>query len=217
MNRRVAVALLRHLGHEPDLACDGEEACEMASRARYDLVLMDLRMPRLDGFEAARRIRARCGPTSPRIVALTANPVCEEWERCQAAGIDECLVKPVSVPELAAALRRAVGGQPRLDLGPAEELGPEGLREMAAVFLVDAPELLRSLQRALAEGQAEAMGRAAHALKGSFLVLGAGQAVGLCHDLERMAREGGLLLARERVHELEGELERMKARLEQVV
>jgi CheY-like chemotaxis protein len=98
--------MLDRLGAMVDTAADGEAAIEKASTWRYDLILMDVQMPLVDGFEATRRIRTGGGPSAAtRIVALTANAFTEDTERCLAAGMDAHLTKPVRRATLVKLLR----------------------------------------------------------------------------------------------------------------
>ncbi len=107
VNQRLAVRLLERLGCRADAVGDGAEALEALDRIDYDLVLMDCRMPGMDGYEAARRIRSSAAGDVP-IVALTASAFPGDRERCLAAGMDDHLVKPVAREALAEALRRFV-------------------------------------------------------------------------------------------------------------
>ncbi|MEZ4446595.1 MAG: response regulator [Polyangiaceae bacterium] len=104
INQRVALALLAKLGFEADLAKDGVEAVEAAERRAYDVILMDMQMPRMDGAEATRRIRAQAGP-GPVIVALTANSIAEHRRACLEAGMNAYLEKPIRHAELERLLR----------------------------------------------------------------------------------------------------------------
>ena len=107
INRTVAAALLQHLGLEVTLAEGGRAAVELALKQRFDLVLMDLQMPDLDGAEATRRLRAHEGSTRRTpVLALTASALPEELAACLAAGMDEALTKPIQLPELRRALSR---------------------------------------------------------------------------------------------------------------
>jgi PAS domain S-box-containing protein len=107
VNQRVGQLMLTRLGHRVHTAEDGVEALAATHASRYDVVLMDLRMPHMDGLEAARRIRAEI-PTArqPRIVALTANVFVEARDACRAAGMDDYLAKPLRSVDLEAALAR---------------------------------------------------------------------------------------------------------------
>ena len=105
VNQRVAVGLLRHLGIAPDVVETGRAAVAAVAAGRYDAVLMDVQMPEMDGLDATRAIRPAGGP-QPAIIALTANAVVGDAERCRAAGMDDYLVKPVRLDALADALGR---------------------------------------------------------------------------------------------------------------
>jgi PAS domain S-box-containing protein len=108
MNRRLALILLERMGYTADVATNGREAVEAVDRAAYDVVLMDIQMPEVDGMEAARQIRAAHPDGGrPRIVALTANAMAEDREAAVAAGMDDYLAKPIRPAELADALRRS--------------------------------------------------------------------------------------------------------------
>jgi PAS domain S-box-containing protein len=158
VNRKVAVALLSRQGHAVTVANDGAEALEHVRRDRFDVVLMDMQMPRMDGLEAARRIRAMPGVrgTIP-IVALTANALAGDAERCRAAGMNDHVPKPIVPEALAAALARQCGtsvvaagasapeevdGEVLLDPQPLESLtevlGEEELQQLLQEFLEDA-------------------------------------------------------------------------------
>ncbi|MDE2455490.1 MAG: PAS domain S-box protein [Burkholderiales bacterium] len=100
VNQEVTTELLRDVGLEVDLANDGLEAVEKAASGRYDLVLMDLQMPRLDGLEATRRIRARDPGVRLPILAMTANAFVEDKARCHEAGMDDFISKPVDADNL---------------------------------------------------------------------------------------------------------------------
>jgi CheY-like chemotaxis protein len=107
VNQKVAQKLLERMGYQADVANDGREALEALERRPYDVILMDVQMPELDGLAATREVRARWPKErQPRIVALTANAMAEDRAACLAAGMDDFLGKPVSAAQLAAALER---------------------------------------------------------------------------------------------------------------
>jgi CheY-like chemotaxis protein len=108
MNRRLALILLERMGYAADVATNGREAVEAVERAPYDVVLMDIQMPEVDGMEATRQIReAHDDGARPRIIALTANAMADDREAATAAGMDDYLAKPIRPAELADALRRS--------------------------------------------------------------------------------------------------------------
>ncbi len=112
VNRKLALALLARMGYEADVAHDGLEALSALRERVYDVVLMDVEMPELDGLEATRRIRHELTPDrQPRIIAMTANAMEGDRERCLAAGMDDYLPKPIRIGDLRRALGRVAAGQ----------------------------------------------------------------------------------------------------------
>ena len=111
VNQRVALKLLERLGYRADVASNGFEVLEALARQPYDLILMDVQMPEMDGLEATRAIGARWAlGERPRIVAMTANAMAGDREMCLAAGMDDYITKPIRVDALVEALMLA---QPR--------------------------------------------------------------------------------------------------------
>jgi signal transduction histidine kinase/DNA-binding response OmpR family regulator len=113
VNQKLALRLLRQIGYEAQVAGDGQQAIDAIEETPFDVVLMDVQMPELDGLEATRRIRARWPDRHLRIVAMTANAMAGDREACLAAGMDDYLSKPIRPAELTAALERV----PALDDG----------------------------------------------------------------------------------------------------
>jgi len=108
VNQKLALRLLQQMGYRADVASNGIEAIECIQRQPYDVVLMDVQMPEMDGLEASRRITAKWMPNQrPRIVAMTANAMQGDREECLAAGMDDYLTKPIRVEQLVAALQVA--------------------------------------------------------------------------------------------------------------
>ena len=218
VNRIVARGLLESLGFAVELAEDGREALAMLERGRYDLVLMDLQMPVLDGFAATRALRAREERTGARrlpVVAMTAAAVTGERERCLAAGMDDFLTKPVALATLTSVLARwvpvlgevdAPGPRPPqdapvspyLDLLRLEELrelspGDTGFLDRAIDGVLDrAPATLADLWRAVEGAESATLASTAHALKGSALNLGLVAVGEQCRALEALGRSGTL-------------------------
>ncbi|HEY3755070.1 MAG TPA: ATP-binding protein [Opitutaceae bacterium] len=107
VNQKVALGLLLRLGYRAELASNGREAVERALQGGFDLILMDLQMPEMDGLQASREIRKKLPKDKqPKIIALTANAMQGDRELCLSAGMDDYVAKPVKLPEVAAAIRR---------------------------------------------------------------------------------------------------------------
>jgi PAS domain S-box-containing protein len=124
VNQQVALLLLRKLGYRADMAADGLEALQALEREPYDVVLMDVQMPKMDGLEATRRIHQRWPEARrPHVIAATANAMREEREACLAAGMDDYLSKPIRMEELAAALSRCRPHHAPPPPAPARESG----------------------------------------------------------------------------------------------
>jgi CheY-like chemotaxis protein len=108
VNQKLALRLLAQLGYRADVAGNGLEVIAALERQSYDIVLMDVQMPELDGLEATRRIRAQwTPPRGPRIIAMTANAMQGDREDCLAAGMDDYISKPIRVHDLLSALQRS--------------------------------------------------------------------------------------------------------------
>jgi CheY-like chemotaxis protein/HPt (histidine-containing phosphotransfer) domain-containing protein len=225
VNQRVAQQLVRRLGYAADLVSNGLEAIDAVERQDYDVVLMDLQMPEMDGLQAARWIRQRRGPGSrPRLVAMTANALPGDREACLAAGMDGYVAKPIELSALAAALRGA-GLSPapapteppppwrRLDgLGrddpvfdrnrldelrslDDDEVAAPLLNDLVARFLADTPGHVELLRLALAGGDGGALAASSHRLLSVTDNLGARRMALLCAEIEQHARLGRLAQA----------------------
>ena len=187
VNQKVAVRQLERLGFAADAVANGIEAVEATARGDYALVLMDVQMPEMDGFAAAREIRRReTGKRTP-IVALTANALTGDRERCLAAGMDDYLSKPIVESELARVLERFVPAVPVLDahvLANLQVLGDDFFRELVALYLADTPRRLADIRAAAGRGDAAGVARAAHALLSSSGNIGAAKVRDLCIAIE---------------------------------
>jgi signal transduction histidine kinase/DNA-binding NarL/FixJ family response regulator len=202
VNVQVARAFLERLGVAVDVARNGFEAIAAVAKYPYSAVLMDVRMPEMDGLEATRRILAerRDGPR-PRIIAMTANAMWEDRRACLAAGMDDFVSKPIALDALIAALVRA--GVPVRDRAPSPRLDPavvESLRslceetgtsfsELLAEHRTSAGALCDAVARAVAAGDRSAVEHAAHTLRGSSATFGDRDVADLCATLERLARD----------------------------
>ena len=211
VNRTVLIQQLDIIGFQADTAEDGQEALEMFDSGRYALVLTDLNMPRVDGYELARAIRRHereAGAPRTPIIALTANVMQGEPQKCMEAGMDDFAAKPTTIPFLAAKLRRWL---PHLDW-PAQDAGsleangaevPAGLDsavldeltagdpDLAATVMSDFLEAsdadLRAVKDAAAAGDLEQVRRSAHRIKGAGRMVGATELTALAEELETAA------------------------------
>jgi CheY-like chemotaxis protein len=105
VNQKLAVRILAKLGYDPDIVENGKEVLEEVSKEKYDLILMDVQMPEMDGLEASRMIRL-CLDVQPVIVAMTANAMQGDREECLANGMDDYISKPVNIEELVIILEK---------------------------------------------------------------------------------------------------------------
>src|SRR2546426_9937111 len=205
VNQQVAVAMLLKRGHTVDTVNNGREAVAAVRRRAYDVVLMDIQMPEMDGVEATAAIRSLPHGKDLPIVALTAHALSGERENCLARGMTGYLAKPFKAHELFAVLEGSVGGgheKPGAEAALAGvpvdlEAFRSTLREAGAEEAVDsildtfarqAPERMAALVAALASRVASDVARAAHALRGAAGTIGARGLAGL---LERMETAGG--------------------------
>ncbi|HEY7153301.1 MAG TPA: response regulator [Gemmataceae bacterium] len=221
VNQKLAVRLLEKQGHSVTLAGTGAEAVRAVERQAFDLVLMDVQMPEMDGFEATAAIRARerdSGRHLP-ILAMTAYAMKGDRERCLAGGMDDYVSKPIQPRELWQAIERLVpAGDDVLDGRAAlERVGgdKELLRELIEMFLADGPRLWEDVADALARGDAQKLGRAAHALKGSISAFSAAGAWSAAQRLEALAEQGGPAAA-DAAAQLETEMGRLQSALEKI-
>jgi signal transduction histidine kinase/DNA-binding response OmpR family regulator len=200
VNQKLALRLLEKMGYIADVANNGAEAVAAVECARYDLVLMDVQMPEMDGLEATRQIIERVGQDRPRIVALTADAMQDDRERCLAAGMDDYVTKPIRPAALAQALERAAQPPAATTLEPGamdrlmETTGgdPEFVAILLDTFAEEAPGILEELRAGLRSGDPDAVRRAAHTLKSNAATFGATGLAALCADLETRARAGDL-------------------------
>jgi PAS domain S-box-containing protein len=237
VNQRLIVRLLEKLGHTCVVVENGQEAVEAYERGTFDVVLMDIQMPVMDGFGATAAIRQREAgqPDRPRIpiIALTAYALRADRERGLAAGMDDYLTKPIKPEALTTALKRLVASQPPASaatpqVAPTREANPSAgpafdlatalsfvggdrdlLDELLAIFTKDAPAQMDAIREAIAAGDAAELMRAAHTLKGSLKVLGAVSAAGLAQRLEALGRAGDMRDAGDAGTSLSSEVDRL--------
>jgi signal transduction histidine kinase/CheY-like chemotaxis protein len=224
INQKVTLHMLSRLGCAADLAGSGAEAFQALSRRPYDLLLIDLHMPDIDGIELARRVRAGAAQGRPRMVALTASVLPELREACFAAGMDTFLSKPVRLSELAQALSApaaprpsdlSAGREPEDDFDPSRlaelaQVSQELVREVVEAFVGDVPRRVRSLRERLAARDGPGLALLAHSLKGAAGQLGATRAAAISTRLEDAADAGRFEEALPLVGELDDALARLR-------
>jgi len=240
-NQKLATYILQARGHLVEVASSGAEAVFLSERNRYDVILMDVQMPGMDGLEATRAILAReHGRCRAPIIAMTAHAMKGDREHCLKAGMDAYLSKPIDSHEMialveslaTASLSAATGtvssapAAPHATEGPAvavfdPELGlkgclnkPEILADMIEDFQAEVGSLLRQIRAAFGNGDLQEVGTLAHRLKGTVVYLGAEPVRAAAFALEQFGRQGGDSLEVEQaVHALEQQCELLQAAL----
>ena len=241
VNQLVATEILRRAGYSCDIANNGREAVAAVLARRYDLVLMDCQMPELDGFDATREIRQaqREGRLSTpiAILAMTANALQGDRERCLAAGMDDYLSKPVEPRALINKVRAMLTARPMMPAAvsappapspaapPPRERPPVDVDALLAHCMNDLAfvdkilttsqtefrSMVDTLSRHLAEDDAKKTTLVAHSLKGAAALLGAEALRALAADTEALGRSGDLEQARQQIGQLQEEVQRCLA------
>jgi CheY-like chemotaxis protein/HPt (histidine-containing phosphotransfer) domain-containing protein len=204
VNRRLAVKQLERLGYAAVAAAGGAQALEALEESPVSLVLMDIQMPDMDGYETTRRIRALEASRGQRvpIVALTANARTSDRDEGIAAGMDDYISKPVMLETLRGVLERWAGSPSAadatttaVDSGVLARLrndigGQEGLCELVAIYLGDLDERIETIGKSVRASDAKSLRLAAHTLKSTSLSLGATTLAAMCESLEAGAERG---------------------------
>jgi two-component system sensor histidine kinase/response regulator len=215
INAQLLERLLVRRGHHVRLASNGQEALTLAEEGVFDLLLLDVQMPELDGFQVVQAVRERersAGGHLP-VIALTARARQEDRDRCLAVGMDDYLAKPIQAADLWAAIGRVTGSRP-----PAERLGQgllnprvllaacgddaATLEKICQVLRARLPDHLMAVQDALREGDAVRLREAAHKLRGTVAAFSTVVSA-VSSDLEDQATRGQLEDARPLVEQLE--------------
>jgi len=217
VNQQVAVAMLVKRGHEVHVVGNGREAVDAVAERAYDVVLMDIQMPEMDGFEATKAIRATPRGATLPIVAMTAHALSGERERCLSHGMTDYLAKPFKAHELFTLVEQlpAGGGPTAEPTAPAstpsappvdlegfrtmlrEAGAEEALYSILDTFLRHAPERLAMLASAAASGSGVEIAKAAHVFRGAAATIGARQLAELLERVETTGRAGELEEARD--------------------
>jgi PAS domain S-box-containing protein len=228
-NQVLALKTLERYGFRADTVASGEEALEVLGTVPYDLVLMDVEMPGMDGFEATRRIRDPGSSIlnhSVPIIALTAHAMKGDREKCLAAGMDDYVSKPIDPQELVAAIEQLLDGKDPAEretalgdvfdrsalLGRVD--GDEELMKLVVgTFLEDAPNQIRALNAACEGKDADGIRRQAHSLKSASGSAGAVRLQEVAHQIERAGENGDLDKAASLAMTVESEFEKMKGHI----
>ena len=240
VNQKLESRLLEKLGHTVTIVENGKLAVSKSETGDFDLIVMDVQMPEVDGLEATRVIRQRERNTGKRmpIVALTAHAAAEDCERCLATGMDGYVSKPIRLPVLQDAIAQLFaerqdqdGTKPVIETQPAASLplieeekvlaGLGGDRELLAevlrLFIDDSARLLREMHAAVAQKNAEAIRQVAHALKGSIANLSSGTPREVAAEIEQVGKRGELEGISRLVDRLEHELALLRQSAEQLL
>jgi signal transduction histidine kinase/CheY-like chemotaxis protein len=233
VNRQLATAVLQSRGHEVQVALNGRDAVEAVEREPFDLVLMDVQMPEMGGLEATAMIRRRAAGSHLPIFAMTAHALKGDRERCLEAGMDGYISKPIDRRELvnlvesvrpadsasvagnplareaASPTARAGAGSPfSADAMLSRLGGDESLaRELVGLFIAECPRMMSEVRESVVSDSADAVRRAAHALKGSIANFSDGGAMQSAFVLEQLGREERLQDAPAALATLEREVE----------
>ena len=238
-NQQLAGLVLQRLGYRADIVGNGLEALEALQRQPYDVVLMDVQMPEMDGLEATRRIHQRWpGADRPHIIAVTANAMADEREVCLAAGMDDYVSKPIRFADLADALARTPRRGPITDAVPrqgteappprpstADHADLAELRDtlqqddalvnrLIETFLTSSASIMATLRQASEQAEADELRRGAHTLKSNAATFRATALEDLCRQLEALAAAGGLADAARLIDPIDEELALVRAELD---
>jgi PAS domain S-box-containing protein len=234
VNQLLASRILESLDHHVTVVSNGREALSAAQAGRFDLIVMDVQMPEMDGFEATAAIRKLEKATGKHIpiIAMTAHAMKGDRERCLAASMDGYVSKPIRVADVEQAVTQAMAANQSSDAGStstAEDSlvdeaailsGMDGnrklLRDLTRIFVADCPKQLVEIKAAIQMGDTERLRRAAHALKGSVGNFGAKKAFETASQLETMGKTGKLDAAPGTYLALESELSQLTRELKKL-
>jgi PAS domain S-box-containing protein len=223
INQKVATRILSQMGYRPDVVHNGLEAIEALDRAKYDVVLMDIQMPDMDGLEATRQIRKRfTGNKRPWIIAMTANAMDSDRKNCFESGMDGYLSKPVRIEALEAELTRssenigqAVDFSVLAKFGEMTGSGADAVRELVEIFSEETPQTLQQVRADIDRKQGQGISILAMQLGRACQNFGAERMQTLCSGLQTAGKGGDFAAASEIVERLEEEFQTVKSTLEE--
>ncbi len=233
VNQKVALKILENLGYRADVVNNGQEALKALESLPYDLVLMDVQMPLMDGLEATRVIRDESSAVLNHdipVIAMTAHAMQKYRDKCLEAGMNDYVTKPIQPEKLAAAMEQWTPSA-RVSPEPGEQAeeenrdravfegsvfldrlgGDESLaEEILEIFLHDAPRQIKALKGALDNSDADMVRLQAHTLKGASANIGASSFRDVAYQIETAGKDGDLAMAGMRFEKIEGEFEMFK-------
>ena len=223
INQKVATRILSQMGYRPDVVHNGVEAIEALERAKYDVILMDIQMPDMDGLEATRQIRKHfTGARRPWIIAMTANAMDSDRKNCFEAGMDGYLSKPVRIEALEAELTRssenigqAVDFSVLAKFGEMTGSGSDAVRELVEIFSEETPQTLQQIRDDIDRKQGQGISILAMQLGRACQNFGADRMQTLCSSLQAAGKSGDFPGAAEFVDRLEEEFQNVKTTLEE--
>jgi PAS domain S-box-containing protein len=235
INQRVATAILSKINIKPDIAPNGAEAVRILENETYDLILMDIQMPLMDGIEATRIIRDKNSKVinhAVPIIAMTAHALKGDREKCIAAGMNDYVSKPVKPKDLSDAIARQLSGYVKTELKPENEKIESGtvnslifdvdalmerisgdkefFKELVELFIQDTPKQFVLLKNAYENKDADKIRQLAHTIKGSAGNFGASSLQKIALSLEQAAQTGNLSKIEHLVDAVEMEFEILK-------
>jgi CheY-like chemotaxis protein/HPt (histidine-containing phosphotransfer) domain-containing protein len=223
VNREVVVSYLQGMGWETTAVANGKSAVETFNSGHFDLVLMDVQMPWVDGFEATRLIREQESKGTPRvpIIGLTAHALKGDRDKCLSAGMDDYLTKPVEPEILYATIRRwaaipQVAQRP--EPGPAQtvcsgvlqKIGPDRRDELIRSFLLGLSEGRGKLREGINKGDFDEVSFWAHRIRGSLMALGFDAAAAVAREIELLSTKSVLEDTDELLEKLDAKIEEVK-------
>ncbi|MGC8605168.1 MAG: response regulator, partial [Desulfomonilaceae bacterium] len=230
INQKLAATILQKMGHNVTIAQNGKEALRKIEKSHFDIILMDVQMPEMDGFQATRAIREKeraTGGGHTPIFAMTAHAMSGDREKCLAEGMDGYISKPINAQELLEQIdklvsqREGASGNAFCNAERGEIVDRELLMarvggdvdlldELVELFLKNSPKMLLSVEQAVHEGKPETIEKVAHSIKGSVGSFAAERAFQAAMKLETMGREGKVRHTEQALKELEKEINLLK-------
>ena len=223
INQKVAVRILTQMGYRPDVVQNGLEVLTALDRQKYDVILMDVQMPEMDGLEATRQVRQHwTGARRPWIIAMTANAMESDRQACFKSGMDGYLSKPVRIEALEAELVRSSENIGQIvdfsvlsRFGEMTGSGSDAVRELVEIFSEETPVTLQQIRQAIEAKNVQGISIQAMQLGRACANFGAERMQLLCSSLQNAGKNSNLKLAQEFTDRLETEFKIVRHTLEE--